>query len=235
VSQRIKFVAVPKEDAELARRFYRRCTQLFGDDCTVTVRKTDAARRVPRGTASEPNLAPGETDVKRPERFPSKYVQAADLKPQGATVTIDRVEMEKVGQGSDQKTKPVLYFQNTKKAMVLNSTNDQTINELFGDDDQDWHGERICLFPTTTSFGGKTVACIRVRAVDKVVELEAAEEDSEDPAPQAEEEVQAAAAQERGGQQRPRRRNPVVTEEVLCAPCLVTSSRSSMRRCASAT
>jgi hypothetical protein len=40
-------------DADAARRFYRRCQQLFGDGCTVTVRAstatTDVARQVPRG------------------------------------------------------------------------------------------------------------------------------------------------------------------------------------------
>jgi hypothetical protein len=47
--------AVPAEHAELARKFYRRCQELFGDNCTVTVRhkqttaSTDAARQVPRG------------------------------------------------------------------------------------------------------------------------------------------------------------------------------------------
>jgi len=119
--------------------------------------------------------------MRRSERFPSKYVQASDLKPQGATVTIDRVVMEDVGQGSDKKTKPVLYFKNASKAMVLNSTNDATINELFGDDDRDWHGQKIVLYPTTTTFGTKTVPCIRVRGVDDA--SSGGEEESEDPTP----------------------------------------------------
>jgi len=98
------------------------------------------------------------------ERHPSKYVQAADLKPGGVTVVLDRVAMEPVGQ--DKKVKPVLYFQNASKAMVLNSTNDEEIGKLFGDDDREWRGEKIVLYPTTTTFGGKTVPCIRVRPVD---------------------------------------------------------------------
>jgi hypothetical protein len=56
MSQRIKPVTVPVKDAELARKFFRRCRELFGDGCVATVRKqdqTDAARQVPCGTTSE--------------------------------------------------------------------------------------------------------------------------------------------------------------------------------------
>jgi hypothetical protein len=120
--------------------------------------------------------------MRRSERFPSKYVQASDLPPGGVTVVIDKVRMEEVGQGSDKKMKPVLYFQNARKAMVLNSTNDEQIGKLLGsDDDREWHGERIVLYPTTT-FGGKTVPCIRVRAVNGATTT-GAEEESENPAP----------------------------------------------------
>ncbi len=104
--------------------------------------------------------------MKRSERFPSRYVKAADLKPGGATVVIDHVEMEPVGQGKDQQTKPVIYFKNASKTLVLNSVNDETLGTLFGDDDKNWRGERVVLYPTTTTFGGKTVPCIRVRAAD---------------------------------------------------------------------
>jgi hypothetical protein len=119
--------------------------------------------------------------MKRSERFPSRFVQASDLKPEGVVVVLDRVEMEDVGQGKDKKTKPVLYFRNASKSMVLNTTNDATITELFGDDDCDWRGQRIVLFPTTTTFGNKTVDCIRVRGVAG----NGAEEESENPAPPA--------------------------------------------------
>jgi hypothetical protein len=122
--------------------------------------------------------------MKRSERFPSRYVQAADLKPGGVTVTMNTMRMEEVGQGADKKTKPVLYFKNASKAMVLNATNDETIGNLFGDDDREWNGQKITLYPTTTTFGGKTVPCIRVRAVDgDKGAAAAAEEESEDPAP----------------------------------------------------
>jgi hypothetical protein len=105
--------------------------------------------------------------MKRSERFPSKYVKAADLKPEGAVVTIDRLEMEDVGQGKDKRSNPVLYFRNASRALVLNSINDETIGKLLGsDDDREWRGQKICLYPTTTTFGKEVVDCVRVRGVD---------------------------------------------------------------------
>jgi hypothetical protein len=117
--------------------------------------------------------------MKYSERHPSRFVKAGDLKPHGAVVTIDRLAMEEVGE--DKKTKPVLYFSNASKALVLNAINDEEIGKLLGsDDDREWRGERIVLYPTTTRFGGKLVPCIRVRGVDGEAKAEA---ESENPAP----------------------------------------------------
>jgi hypothetical protein len=35
----IKRITLPARDVELARRFFRRCRELFGDGCTAAVRK----------------------------------------------------------------------------------------------------------------------------------------------------------------------------------------------------
>jgi hypothetical protein len=116
--------------------------------------------------------------MKYSERHPSRFVKAADLKPEGTVVVMDRVAMEEIGQ--DRKEKPVLYFRNASKALVLNGVNDEEIGRLFGDDDRDWHGQKIVLYPSTTRFGGKLVPCIRVRGVDGEAKAEA---ESENPAP----------------------------------------------------
>jgi hypothetical protein len=122
--------------------------------------------------------------MKTSERFPSRFVQASDLPPEGTVVRIDKVRKEKVGQGSDQKEKPVVSFTNASKGLVLNRVNNDAIVDLFGDDDRDWHGQKIELYPTTTTFGSKTVPCVRVRAVDSGAKAKAEPEpESEDPAP----------------------------------------------------
>jgi hypothetical protein len=118
------------------------------------------------------------------DRHPSRFVKASDLKPKGAVVVIDRLEMEDVGQGADKKTKPVLYFANASKALVLNAVNDEQIGKILGtDDDKQWRGKRVELFPTTTTFGKKVVDCVRVRAVDGATTAADVEDEDENPAP----------------------------------------------------
>ena len=56
------------------------------------------------------------------DMFPSKYLQSADAKTKQIITTISRMELELVGQGQDQKKKPVLYLED-QKPMVLNRTN----------------------------------------------------------------------------------------------------------------
>ena len=94
--------------------------------------------------------------------FPSKYLKAADL-PEGRDVfvKIDDVQMEVMEQQSEEK--PVCYFIDKQKGLVLNSTNATAIANAFGDDTETWHGRTIALFATTTNFGGRVVPCIRVR------------------------------------------------------------------------
>jgi hypothetical protein len=47
--------------------------------------------------------------------------------------------------------------------MVLNPTNRNTIQQLYGTKPSAWVGQCITLYPTTTEMAGKTVDCIRVR------------------------------------------------------------------------
>lgn len=87
------------------------------------------------------------------------YLKAADLAGKPLAVTIDSVKIENVG----DEEKPVLFFQETGKGLVLNRTNADSIVELLGTDEtEEWHGKSIALVPAKTKFGGKTVDCIRV-------------------------------------------------------------------------
>ena len=94
--------------------------------------------------------------------FPSKYLKASDI-PDGreAHVKIDTVQMESMETTGDEK--PVVYFVDKEKGLVLNKTNADAISVAYGDDTEQWHGMPIILFATTTSFGGRTVPCLRVR------------------------------------------------------------------------
>jgi hypothetical protein len=96
--------------------------------------------------------------------FPSRFVKAADIGDKEVVVTIDRVEMEDVGDDH----KPVAYFKGTEKGLVLNRTNWDRISLAAGTDDSDeWPGVRIMLITEPVTYGGKTSPAIRVRAVKK--------------------------------------------------------------------
>ena len=96
------------------------------------------------------------------DAFPSKYLRAADLQGRTTTLTIEKVVMEDLN--GDQK--PVVYFADTKKGLVLNVTNARAIAQLAGDDMSNWSGMPLELFSTPVSFQGRTVDAIRVRPLD---------------------------------------------------------------------
>jgi hypothetical protein len=96
------------------------------------------------------------------DAFPSTYLKASDVKAKALVATIDRLETEQVGQ--DKATKPVLYFENGDKPMVINRTNFEALEEAFGDSD-DWPGHKIKIFCAPTQYQGKRVDGIRVTPI----------------------------------------------------------------------
>jgi hypothetical protein len=99
--------------------------------------------------------------VTRSEAFPSKYFKAADIPPGGKALKIAKLQVEKVG--LDQSEKYVVFFKGEDKQLILNITNWDAIAAICGADSDSWTGKVIVLFPTQTTFGGKTVNCIRIR------------------------------------------------------------------------
>lgn len=96
--------------------------------------------------------------------FDRDYIYAFDLNGKDVTVEISKVvQGELTGSGGRKARKPVAYFKGKEKGLALNSTNCKTIAALYGNDTTAWVGKRITLYPTTTTMGGDTVECIRVR------------------------------------------------------------------------
>lgn len=92
------------------------------------------------------------------------FLFAFDLQGKEAVVTIDRVIAGEISGEQGRKTKkPIATFVGKKKKLALNATNCKTIAALYGNDTAAWSGKSITLYPTTTTFGGTTVECIRVR------------------------------------------------------------------------
>jgi hypothetical protein len=88
-------------------------------------------------------------------------LKAEDIGDDDLVLTIQSVDMEELGQ--DQDEKPVLYFAETDKGLVLNKTNCDAIAQLYPGQIGDWIGKKIALYATEVSFGGKTMMGVRVR------------------------------------------------------------------------
>ncbi len=97
------------------------------------------------------------------DAFPSNYLKAADLNNRAVKVAIDKVIFEEIGQEKDKK--PVMYFADVKKGLVLNKTNATTIGAVYGQEFEGWTGKEIELFSMMVPFNGQNVPAIRVRAV----------------------------------------------------------------------
>lgn len=106
--------------------------------------------------------------MKMSQAFPSKYLKAGDLGDEDHPVVIDRVVMEEINsQNGATERKPCMYFQNRQKGLVLNLTNANTISDAYGDDSDDWIGQKVILFSTMTDFKGRMVEAIRVKVPKK--------------------------------------------------------------------
>ena len=101
--------------------------------------------------------------------FPSRFLKAADLRDASPIVTIERVEMEEVGaQGQPKEQKPVVYFKDKVRGLVLNKTNANAITRIAGSPDtEDWVGVHVELFVAQVEFAGDMMSAIRVRAPKK--------------------------------------------------------------------
>ncbi len=97
------------------------------------------------------------------DAFPSNFLKAADLNNRTVRVTIDKVIFEEIGQNKDKK--PVMFFADVKKGMVLNKTNATTIGAVHGQEFEGWTGKEIELFSMMVSYQGQNAPAIRVRAV----------------------------------------------------------------------
>jgi hypothetical protein len=80
-------------------------------------------------------------------------------------LTIKAVQQEEiVGENGRKEAAMVARFHEPSKPFILNKTNAKMIQKLSGSPYvEDWAGQRIALFATTTRFGSDTVECLRIR------------------------------------------------------------------------
>jgi len=80
-------------------------------------------------------------------------------------LTIRQITQEVIGQGRDQKSKPVIWFAETQLGYVVNITNASIIAQAFGDEMDNWTGKQIQLTQGMTTMQGRPTPCIMAAPV----------------------------------------------------------------------
>jgi hypothetical protein len=95
--------------------------------------------------------------------FPSKYLKASDAE-EDLVLTVKSVKLELIGQGQQAEQKPVLYFDEEAKGMVLNKTNAKMLAKIAKSDDTDeWKGTKVRVIATEVEYQGDLVMSLRIR------------------------------------------------------------------------
>ena len=103
--------------------------------------------------------------MKQQDVFPSRFLKAEDILDEELTLTIAKSELIELEdkQGQTQQ-KPVVYFKEVPKGLIVNKTNWKLITEATGEEDSDnWAGKQITLFTLDVDAFGDVVAAIRVK------------------------------------------------------------------------
>ena len=104
--------------------------------------------------------------MKTSEVFPntSEWLKVDDIPDEGLTATIDSYDVQDFKNDGKTQRKPVLYFKEDVKALVLNKTNAGSITTIVGSDElDDWIGTKITMVPREVEFAGKQVWAIRIQ------------------------------------------------------------------------
>jgi len=100
------------------------------------------------------------------DMIPSKYLKKDDV-GRGMLATITRIDQTDVSMADQpEELKWVMSIKESKKGLVLNSTNIHSCATICqSDESADWVGKQIVLYddPSIT-FAGKTTGGIRIRA-----------------------------------------------------------------------
>ena len=107
--------------------------------------------------------------MKRSDAFPSSYLGKDDLPAPPGTLaaTIADVRMETIGQGNESEDKPVMYFSDQQKPLIVNGGNWDTCEQAFGADSAAWADKKIEMYiDPNVMYGGRRVGGIRMRVLN---------------------------------------------------------------------
>ena len=104
--------------------------------------------------------------MKANELCPSPNLQALDIGADlGDSVNVTIKGFDRAEVGKEKQLKSRLWFEEFDRPLVINRTNVKALIDLFGNDTEEWIGERCNMYVSETSFQGDVVRCLRVRAV----------------------------------------------------------------------
>jgi hypothetical protein len=94
------------------------------------------------------------------DMFPSKYLKKEEF-PEPKILTIKLCAIEDVAKG---EAKPILYFNELTKGLVLNKTKGSLLSETFGDESDTWTGRKVKLSAdmSVRDLAGKIVGGIKL-------------------------------------------------------------------------
>ena len=94
--------------------------------------------------------------------YESWHLKTQDIGAEGMRVTIGEIKVQEVGQG---ERKPVLYFREPIKPLILNIYNGETLRATFGAETDNWIGRQLEVFAADALHNGQPVKAMRVRVV----------------------------------------------------------------------
>jgi hypothetical protein len=103
----------------------------------------------------------------RAELYPSRWLSAADVETP-RVVTIAKCTIESVGSGVRAERKPIVYFVERSKPLIVNQTNYNSIVAINGKEDTDeWAGTTLELFALDVTGPNGPTRGVRVRRAKK--------------------------------------------------------------------
>ncbi len=113
------------------------------------------------------------------------FLKQEDLNGREVKVIISEVALEDVKDVDKTEKKLLMHFAGKDKALILNRTNCEAMEQITGTDDYGaWVGQAVVLWTDpTVKFGGKTVGGLRIRAVSPKVSSKPVANGDEDSIP----------------------------------------------------
>lgn len=96
--------------------------------------------------------------------FKGDYIAAVEFEGKTPTLTIARVAVvELEGEDGTRKSKPVVYFRETKRGWVMCRTTAASVAAMFGVETSQWAGKRVTLLAREVDVGSEKKPAIRVK------------------------------------------------------------------------